>query len=84
MPDIRHSRMWDRQLEEGLPDCRTRYGERETVMHGRTPMEIVYCAQCHEARGMVFVNTPHVFFICDDCYFKSGETTPPGTVWIGE
>jgi hypothetical protein len=57
-----------------------RYEDRKIVMRGRMPMEMVYCAQCHEARGLVTCGTPHIFFICDLCYFKGGSKAPEGSI----
>ena len=60
---------WDRELEEGLPDCRVSPFAREykRVAIGRMQWDIVFCAQCHKPQGAVPPACPHVFFICDQC-----------------
>jgi len=77
--------LWDKQLERGLPDCRVRYEDREKniVWRGRMAFEKVFCAQCHEEKGLVTAEwTAHVFFICDPCYAKMMGRPPPGCVEI--
>ena len=80
MGDLRLSRLWDREIEGDLPDCRVRYSAREPVMFRRIPMEKVYCANCGTESGYATVFTPHVFFVCDKCCGIAGD--PPGTVKV--
>jgi hypothetical protein len=80
MVDRRLERMWDRQLEEGLPDCRLRSG-RETKRVQRAHMwwDQVFCASCGMLKGLVTSDwTPHIFYICDPCVAKLGP--PAGAV----
>ena len=76
--DIRLSNLWDRQIENDLPDCRLKNGDRDKslVFLGRTPMALVYCADCGKPSGAATMFTPHVFFVCDSCVGRSGP--PPG------
>lgn len=85
MPDLAHGRTWDPALAGDLPDCRLSYANREKkiVMRGRVPMEVVFCANCHEEKGLVTAEwTAHVFFLCDDCFYKMNGISPPGTVQV--
>lgn len=75
---LRDSRWWDKALEAGLPDCRSR--ERTTFWRGRAQWEVVYCANCGVASGGVTPNVPHVFFVCDRCFDVMGA--PPGTIKV--
>ena len=83
MSDLRLSRVWDREIESGLPDCRVRYSDRNPVTYRQMPMDKVYCANCHRLQGMATIWTPHVFFICDACFIKSGGKAPEGTIEVG-
>jgi hypothetical protein len=80
MGDLRFSRVWDRQLESDLPDCRLSYSERTTVMRGNLPMQMVYCANCGIPHGLATMETTHVFFVCDPCFNRLGAI--PGAVQI--
>lgn len=85
MTDLRNSLYWDKQLEQDLPDCRLAPGTRgrKLVMRGRMPMEVVFCAQCHHEKGLVTADwTAHVFFLCDDCFYKMNHIAPPGTAQV--
>lgn len=86
MSDFRESQYWDKMLEGELPDCRLSYSERgkAQVHRGRMEMDTVFCAQCHEPKGLVPVHCPHIFFICDDCFCKMQGISPPGTVEVSE
>jgi hypothetical protein len=77
-------RMWDRQLEDGLPDCRLRNGrEGKRVMRAHMWWDPVYCANCGELKGLVTSGfTPHIFFLCDPCAGVNGP--PPGCVEVPE
>lgn len=75
MPDLAESQFWDRQLEDGLPDCRLPYGKRidSQITRGRMAFDIVYCANCHRPQGLAPVSgTSFVFFICDPCVGRQG------------
>ena len=82
MIDRRLERMWDRQLEEGLPDCRLRNGrEGDRVQRAHMWWDRVYCASCGALKGLVTSDwTPHIFYLCDPCVAKLGP--PPGAVEI--
>ena len=85
MTDLRNSRHWDRQLEEGLPDCRLSGTNRErtTFQLGRVTFEQVYCANCGDPGGGVTADwSTHVFYICNTCARLLGP--PPGAVEIPE
>lgn len=75
---------WEKGLEEGLPDCRVRPIDRhdKRIRIGQLEWDIVYCANCHKPQGAVTPNSPHVYFICDDCVAVNGE--PPGAVRISD
>lgn len=63
---------WDRQLEGDLPDSRLRGPRRRatTVMRGGMKYETCFCANCGASGGLITADwSPHVFFICDDCFF---------------
>lgn len=74
MNNIRLSKHWNREVEQGLPDCRLRYDERKTIfLHGtRLAVDAVYCANCGSVEGYATVHTPHIFFICDSCVGING------------
>lgn len=75
--DRRLENNWDKQLEEGLPDVRTR--DRKLVLYGRMFYEPVYCANCGELKGLVTPEfTPHIFFVCDVCHAKLNGLPIPG------
>ncbi len=70
---------WDRQLEDGLPDSRTRI--RKLVQRARMWFEPVYCANCGEAKGLVTPEfTPHIHYVCDACHLKLNGLAPPGMI----
>lgn len=73
---------WDRQLEEGLPDCRLRALEREGAVfwYGREAWQVVFCANCGEPRGAVPPSCPHVFYVCEECFARLGA--PPGAAEV--
>ena len=60
---------WEREFEDGLPDCRVSPLAREQnrVPVGRMSWDIVFCAQCHKPYGATSPDCPHVFYICDSC-----------------
>lgn len=78
MGDLRLSKVWDREVEKELPDCRLRFSDRETVfLHGTNLLvQAVYCANCGSMQGYATVHTPHIFCVCDDCAAQNGK--PPG------
>jgi hypothetical protein len=87
MPDFRESKLWDKELEQDLPDCRLNYTNRDkaVVKRGRMEMDTVYCAMCSTASGLVPVHCPHVYFVCDICFFERMlGVDPPGTVQVSE
>ena len=58
---------WDRELEGGLPDSRTR-AFRETLYIGSMALEVCYCAHCGRKGGAVTRDwAEHVFYLCDPC-----------------
>lgn len=66
---------WDKELENGMPDCRlTGHNRvRQTVYLGRMEMEKVYCANCGADGGLCTAEwTPHIFYICTPCARKLG------------
>ena len=77
MPNLRESIHWDKQLEDGLPDCRLSYSERDNdiVYLGRMPMHQVYCASCGKLQGLSTMHTTFVFYVCDPCVGRDGP--PP-------
>ena len=76
--DLRNSIHWDRQLEEGLPDCRLSGHRRKVTMWARMPMEQVFCVNCGKSGGLVTAEwCPHVFYLCDECYYKHGGMPGP-------
>jgi hypothetical protein len=73
---------WDRQLEEGYPDCRVKPIERDRsrIAIGRMIWDKVFCGSCGAECGATPPDNPHVFFMCDGCFFGiGGGETPPGT-----
>lgn len=61
---------WDRELEQGLPDCRLRGPGRRarTVVYRGQLFERVYCANCGADGGLVTAEwSPHIFYLCDRC-----------------
>lgn len=79
--DVRLSKLWDREVEQGLPDCRIKESEREVVaLNGRIPVHAVYCANCGGLHGYATVWTPYIFFVCDPC--ARGYGKPPGLTEI--
>jgi len=82
--DFRESFFWDKTLEEGLPDCRLSYSNRDkkVVRRGRMEMDVVFCVSCGEESGLVPVHCPHVFFVCDSCFARMENIPPPGTVQV--
>jgi hypothetical protein len=74
---------WDRQLEDGLPDSRLRGPRRRAtqVVRGGMLYETCFCANCGDPHGLVTADwSPHVFFLCDDCYLSMGA--PAGCVEV--
>jgi len=73
---------WDRQLEQGLPDCRLKYGDRDKARYryGMLVLDTVYCASCGEPSAGTWPDCPHIFFICDRCVGRNGR--PPGTAKV--
>lgn len=85
MVALRDSRWWDRQLEEGLPDCRLSGTARDndTVVHAGMLWERVYCANCgHNGRLVTADFAAHIFYICEPCFAQLGP--PPGAIEAGE
>jgi hypothetical protein len=79
--DRRLEKDWNKELEEGLPDCRLHNRERNRVLRGRMWFDMVYCANCGHEGGLVTSDwTPHVFFICNECAEKCGP--PPGVTQV--
>lgn len=77
MIDRRLENQWDREFEQGLPDSRTK--DRKTVFRARMQWEAVYCANCGKLHGLVTPEfTPHIFFVCDICFYKMNKIAPPG------
>jgi len=79
MPNLSNTRLWDRQLEFGFPDCRLSYLEREKaqVIRGRMIFDMVYCASCGEPKCLAPMEaTTFAFFVCDLCVARAGP--PPG------
>ena len=73
------SRLWDRQLQGDLPDCRLRYQDRQDdiVMRGQMPWSRVYCGNCSAAGGLVTEATvAFAFYLCNVCAARNGP--PPG------
>jgi hypothetical protein len=82
MSSLRDSKLWDRQLEQGLPDSRLSGTNREnkTIVYARKLWEKVFCASCSKPGGIVTKESfPHVFYLCDDC---SKYGPPPGTIEV--
>ena len=78
----RNSRLWDRQLEEGLPDCRVAEQNRDKnkIIRGRMAFDPVYCGCCSKPSNyMALDNTTFAFFLCDECAEKN---VPQGAVEI--
>jgi hypothetical protein len=74
---------WDRQLEDGLDDCRSRQREKHQIRRGRMLWDKVYCAACGRLYGLVTADwTPHVYALCDQCAEKFGD--PAGAVKVDE
>jgi hypothetical protein len=70
---------WDKQLEERLPDSRTR--TRKLVQRGQMWWEPVYCANCGELKGLITPEfSPHIHYVCDVCYAKMNGLPPPGMI----
>lgn len=78
---------WDRELEKDgnvfLPDCRVRPIERDQHRFklGSLVFDQVYCAECGKPWGGVTPNSPHVFYLCDDC--ARGYKPPAGVAKLG-
>jgi hypothetical protein len=75
---------WERQFEMGLPDCRMSYLERDQhrvyFKHIGQAWDIVYCASCHTAQMATPPDCPHVFFLCDKCFYEKGP--PPDCIQV--
>lgn len=72
---------WDRENEGGLPDSRLRGPRRRntTVVRAKMLWERVFCADCGHEGGLITADwSPHVFYLCDDCFHTKGVI--PGTV----
>jgi len=83
--NLRDSVVWDRQLEEGLPDSRLSGMAREKtiVRLGQMEFERVFCASCGCSGGAVSAQwTPHIFYVCQECHDKMGP--PPGAIEVSE
>ena len=83
MSNLSNTRLWDPQLEFAFPDCRLPYLEREKaqVTRGRMVFDMVYCANCGEAKCLAPVAaTTFAFFVCDTCVGRDGP--PPGCVEV--
>lgn len=81
--DLSKTRMWDRQLELGFPDCRLPYLEREKaqIKRGQIVFDTVYCVSCHEPKCAAPVEaTTFAFFICNECVEEKGP--PPECVEV--
>lgn len=86
MPD-RSLGKWNRELENGLPDCRLTGHRRRatTVPLGRMLMERVFCANCGADGGLVTAEwSPHIFYLCEDCARTCGHLTLSGVIEINE
>jgi|SRR5882762_9465600 len=74
MPELapgRKKNMWDRQLEDGLPESRLHNPDRSTVYMFGQLWERVFCADCGVSFGGVTAGwASHTFFLCDDCCVK--------------
>lgn len=80
MPDLRNSKLWDRQLEGGLPDCRAKDGP--TIVRARMAWRMVFCANCHEPGGYATEHVIHMFYLCDKCAPKHGDLDSLGLVEV--
>lgn len=82
---LRNSKLWDRQLEGGLPDSRLSGTAREnnTVVYAHMLWERVFCANCGKDGGLITADwSPHVFYVCDDCDKHCGSV--PGLIKVDE
>jgi hypothetical protein len=71
---------WNREFEEGLPDCRLTGHRRRatTVAYGPLLWERVYCGNCGKPGGLVTATElPHVFYVCDACVGVYGPLNMP-------
>lgn len=78
---------WDREQEGNLPDSRLSGPRRRatTIVRGGMKYERVFCANCSAEGGYVTADwSPHVFYICDDCFHTAGAVAPPGTAQVDE
>lgn len=70
MVELRNSRNWDRELEQGLPDSRLR--AKPTIVRARMLWERVFCANCGHDGGLITADySAHVFYVCDKCWEKA-------------
>ena len=85
----RNSKLWDRQLEGGLPDCRVAESQRDEhkIVRGQNVFDLVYCGSCSKPSNyMTPDSSPFVFYLCDSCAEKgmAGEAVriekPEGVV----
>jgi hypothetical protein len=68
---LRESRLWDKQLEGGLPDSRLQDLGKGQVFRARMWWERVFCTSCGCDGGLITAEfAAHVFYICDDCAHK--------------
>jgi len=76
---------WDRELEQQLPDSRLSGARRRatTVIRGGMKYDRCFCANCGNEGGLISADwSPHVFYICDDCFHTNGA--PPSCVQADE
>lgn len=60
-----------RIVGSGAPDCRPKdqRGQIRTPHGLATP---VFCANCGMPNGFAYVDTSHIFYLCNDCEEKHG------------
>ncbi len=77
--DRRLENNWDKQLEDGLPDSRTR--TRKLIQYARMEYEPIYCANCGKLTSLLTPDfSPHMHYVCDTCHRKLNGLAPPGMV----
>jgi hypothetical protein len=77
-------KLWDRQLEGGLPDSRLKNPLDNLVSRRNTLWERVFCANCGEDGGLCLANqSAHIFYMCERCAALSMGMVP-GCVEVDE
>ena len=85
----RNSRLWDKQLEEGLPDCRVTEHRRDEhkIIKGSNAFDLIFCGSCSKPSDFMATNdTTFAFYLCNDCASKMAPQnaveipTPPGVI----